>query len=154
MNHRKKITVGITGFLLTVAVCGLAFAGQGQQKRHRAGFGGMIGPRIFKTLRAIDLTPEQDKIAVKMRNELRNKRKAVKKENQAQAKEVLRELKKPTPDAKRLHALAAARMRQRQEMMHTSIDRFLSLHATMSDAQRAEFVLRLTQQHDRTRRWE
>lgn len=128
-NHLKTGLVA-AGVVAAMAISGAALAGGG----HRGGGGPGFG--FMRMIRQLDLTEEQEVKAVRLRHQMKEERKAGKADREAMMKTVATELRKPTPDAAKLHGLADTMMARMSQMTHSTIDKFLELHKTFTPEQR------------------
>lgn len=147
-NTRKKLLVGGVAIAAALAVGSAAYA------RHRGpggpGFGGFGFHRILWTL---DLTEEQEISAVRLMRQTREERQALREGHAARMATLKAELAAETPNAERLHEMLDEMARERTQLGHSAIDRFLELHATLSGDQRNELVEKLEKLEQRRRRW-
>lgn len=115
------------------------------------------GPGFFKMgrmLHGLKLTEAQEDQAIAMRKELQKEGKRIKKNAMESVDEVAAELRKPKPDASRLHNLADQRMDEVKKLVHLTIDRFLALHATLTQDQKSELADKLEKHQRRAQKWE
>jgi Spy/CpxP family protein refolding chaperone len=129
---KSKILVALALVAALAVGGGVAFA-QGVEG------GGFFGHRIARVLEKLNLTDQQENLALDVRDELKRAGKAMRQENHAAMDAVVAELDKPKPDAAKLHAVADQRIDAFRKVMHLGIDKFLTLHATFSDDQRQAF---------------
>jgi Spy/CpxP family protein refolding chaperone len=129
-----KLTPKILGITSGVIVAGglsaVAFA-------HPPGLPGM---RMLSMAQRLDLSEEQEVAAVRMRRAIREEAQQNREEMKAAFDEVLKELEKPNPDPAKMHRLvddASARM---TKVAHSSVDKYLEFHRTLTPEQRKELV--------------
>ncbi len=143
-NRRRKLLLvsGIVGALAvsSVAVAGPGFGGRG-------GFG-----RLFKMIQRLDLTEEQEVLAVRLHRQIRAERKEIRQGMKGQMQTVIAELEKENPDPAKLHGMADQITAQMNKSMHGTIDKYLQLHSTLSESQRKEMVDTMRQHMDRSKK--
>lgn len=145
----KRWLAGGAAVVAALAVGTAAYAG------HRGGgFGpGGHGFGLHRVVRALDLTEEQEVLAVRLMRQLREERDAMRASHQAELQTLKAEVASEQPDAERLHALLDQMAKERTQLAHRAVDRFLELHATLSAEQRAELVSKIEKMEARRRRW-
>ena len=99
------------------------------------------GPGMFmlgRILHDLTLPDAHEDAAVQLRKDIMKHGKELRRASVESMDEVATELKKPKPDAARLHSIADQRLEDVKKVVHYGIDRFLSFHATLTNEQRAE----------------
>ena len=135
MTKKKTLIIGLTASIFLLGATGLAVA--------RPGGGGFFGHRMGRLIQQLDLTEEQQDLALELRSEMRSKRKAMRSQMLETMQTVASELEKPQPDSARLHQVANDRLEVMRTQMHQHIDNLLKLHSTLSDEQRTKLVRQL-----------
>ncbi len=155
MNNPAKKPLR-TALIASSVVAALALGGVALAGPHRGrggGGGGMgFGFRLMKIVRHLDLTEEQEVKAVRLRHQLKTEMKAMKGDREQTMKTVAAELKKPTPDAAKLHGIADQMITRMGKMTHATIDKFLELHATFTPEQREKLGTHLERRAERRER--
>lgn len=134
-----------------LALGGVALAGPHKGRGGPGGPGG-FGFRLMRMVNHLDLTEEQEVKAVRLRHQLKEEMKAMKGDREQTMKTIAAELKKPTPDAAKLHGIADQMMARMTKMTHATIDKFLELHATFTPEQREKLGTQLEKRADRRER--
>ena len=134
----------IATLIATLAVSGAAFA------RPHGGPGMFMLGRVLPEL---TLTDAQEDAAVEMRKDIMKRGKEVRRASMESIDEVAVELKKPKPDAAKLHNIADQRIEDVKKVVHYAIDRFLSFHATLTNEQRAELGKELEKGQRHAKMW-
>lgn len=119
---------------------------------HRGG-GGLHGLGFHRVLHDLDLTEDQEVMAVRLVRATREARRALREGQAARRATVEAQLASDTPDAARLHAMVDEVADERVALIHATIDRFLELHATMTPEQREQLVATIERLEARRRRW-
>jgi Spy/CpxP family protein refolding chaperone len=102
--------------------------------------GGHGGPPFLPMMRALrhmDLTDAQEDAVYRMGKELRNEGRAARNNAMASMAEAANELEKAKPDGAKLHRIADERIAEMTKLVHSAIDKFLGVHATLTPEQRA-----------------
>lgn len=120
---------------------------------HRGGGGGFGGHVFHRVLRNLDLTEEQEVMAVRLMREMREEGRVQREAHRAELEALRAQLGVEQPDATRLHAMLDEEAQARTKLGHQAIDRFLEFHATLSAEQRAELVTMLEKLEERRRQW-
>jgi Spy/CpxP family protein refolding chaperone len=129
-NHMNKKIAALT---LTAA---LGLAGTAAI----AAPGGHGAPTFFPLMRALrhlELTDAQEDAVYRMGKELRNEGRAARNNAMASMGEAANELEKAKPDGAKLHRIADERVAEMNKLVHSAIDKFLGVHATLTPEQRA-----------------
>lgn len=102
------------------------------------GMGGMGGPglRLFRLIRDLDLTEEQEVALVKLRRSLKDERSALRETADEDAKVLAAELAKATPNANEINRLIEKRSQALTKMAKDAAEKFLAFHQTLTPAQR------------------
>jgi hypothetical protein len=143
------------GRLRRVAMLGALFAALAASATALArprGHGGPLGFMMGRLLHHVDLTEQQEMEAVRIRRALADEGRAARKDAQAALGQAIAELEKPQPDARKLHGAADQAMSRMNAMVHSAIDRLLTLHATFSPEQRKDLTQTLRKHEERMRR--
>jgi len=145
---RRWLTGGVT-LAAALAIGTAAYAG------HRGrGFGhGGPGFGLHRIMRTLDLTEEQEVLAVRLSRQLREEREAMREAHRAELEIIKAEVASAKPDAERLHGLLDRMAQDRTRFAHAAVDKFLELHATLTAEQRAELVSKLEKMEARRGRW-
>lgn len=136
---RNKKLILATTVVASLALAGAAIAHPGGGRGRGPG-GGPFGMKLMRLVHKLDLTEEQEVKAVRLRRQLREEHKASKLDRKQLMTDVAAELKKPQPDAQKLHGIADQMLARMNKMTHSAIDKFLELHATLTPDQRAELA--------------
>ncbi len=116
--------------------------------------GGGPGMALQRLIASLDLTEDQEVLAVRLRRQARDEMKAQHESNRGLLQEIKLQLSQPDPDQDRLHAIMDEIAESRTKMGHAMIDRLLQLHATLTDEQRATLIEKMDQAESRRRqRW-
>lgn len=110
--------------------------------------------RMGRFLQKLDLTEAQEDQAIAMKKDILRESKEARQQALGSLGEVGAELKKPKPDAARLHALADQRIADVTKVVHYAIDRFLVFHASLDAKQRAELGENLDRTQRRAKKWQ
>lgn len=117
--------------------------------------GGPMGMfRLGRVLRQLDLTEPQEDALIGMHKEIKREGQQVHRAAVESMAAVAEEVKKPKPDAARLHQLADQRIDDARKLVHFAIDRFLAFHATLDAKQRAELADDLQKGSRRAKKWQ
>jgi Spy/CpxP family protein refolding chaperone len=142
---KRSIVIGT--LIASLAVGGVALArGPG------GGGGGFFGPRMARLLEDLNLTEQQKDLAIDIRVGLKKQAKAMRRAHIASMDEVAAELAKPKPDAAKLHRILDQRAEEMRKLGHQAVDQFLTLHATLSNEQRAQLVAKLQKMEERAKK--
>ncbi|MBK8010349.1 MAG: Spy/CpxP family protein refolding chaperone [Deltaproteobacteria bacterium] len=126
------------------------------------GLGGMGGPglRLFRLIRDLDLTEEQEVALVKLRRSLQDERSAMRATAEDDTKILAAELAKATPNANEIDRLIEKRAQAHTQMAKKAVEKFLVFHQTLTPAQRkmlseaaAKLPERFNQNGDGRRGW-
>jgi hypothetical protein len=146
MNRPSKRLIFSLALISTLAIGGVAMAQAG------GGFFGMPGQRFARVLEKLNLSDQQENLALDIRDEIHRQGKGMRQQHQVAMETVITELEKPKPDAQKLNALADQQIDNLRKMVHVGIDKFLTLHATFSDQQRRDFSAELRHMQDMAKR--
>ena len=150
MNRPKPMTLILSAGVLA----GLLAAGSLADARpfgpRRAG--GFFGGRMMRVFHDLDLTEQQELQAVRLARALREDAKAARRATRADMQTAAEELKKPSPDRQKLHALVDAAVERFREMAHARVDGALDFHAQLSPEQKAEVARRIERRQARAER--
>jgi Spy/CpxP family protein refolding chaperone len=138
-SNRKFLALAAGTALLAGGLSAAAFAGPGHKRFFRGG-GMMPGMMLMNLAERLELTEEQEVAAVRMRRAIREEAKKNRQEMKASFDGVLAELEKPQPDAARLHRLVDEASARMTKLAHSSVDRYLEFHATLTPEQRQKLV--------------
>jgi Spy/CpxP family protein refolding chaperone len=151
-NWRMRLlTLGCVGAALGTGGWALAHGPHGP---HRWGGGGGPGFGLHRLVRHLDLTEEQEVLAVRVTRTLREDRKDMKDKHEARVREITEMLNQGTLEGARMHALVDEMAAERTAMAHRAVDAFLELEKTFTDDQRAqmrEVLGRWTERMERRR---
>lgn len=137
MNRKTKYAFLATALVSVLGFSGAAIAGHGGPRHGHGGHGGgMFAARLFKMVRALDLTEEQEVKAVRLRRQTREEMKAFRKQMKPQMKAAMKEISKENPNREQLHGTVDRMIDGMRKIAHASVDRFLELQATFSPEQR------------------
>src|SRR5688572_14892154 len=109
---------------------------------------------MMRVLRDIQLTEQQEDMAFEITHDIKKRARQMRKDSAGSMSVVTTELAKPKPDAARLHSVADQKIEEMKKLAHYAIDRFLALHATLSNDQRQQLVKRLEKMEERKRRFQ
>lgn len=137
-----KKTLIATTVIAAIAVAGVASAKPG-------GFF-----RMGRLLQELELTEAQEDQAIAMKKDIMRETRQMRQSAMESLDDVAVELKKPKPDAARLHSIADQRMDEVKKVVHFAIDRFLTFHGSLDAKQRAELSETLERQQRRAKKWQ
>jgi Spy/CpxP family protein refolding chaperone len=144
MKPTRKFLALATGTVLLIGgLSAAAFAGDGHKGGGRffhKGGGMLPGMRLMHLAERLDLTEEQEVAAVRMRRAIREEAKLNRAEMQGAFDEVIAELQKPEPNAAKLHQLVDEATARMTKVAHSSVDKYLEFHRTLTPEQRQTLV--------------
>lgn len=118
--------------------------GRGPGRHHGPGMHHRGGPgHLLGMMRGLDLTEAQEIALVKARRQLRAGRMPKQQLRQANANELLKQLKSGAPSKQALYAAADQRAERRTAREHARIDAFLSVYETLTPAQKQQLAAQL-----------
>lgn len=110
--------------------------------------------RMGRFLQKLDLNEAQEDQAIAMKKDIMREGKQARRAALESLDDVAAEVKKPKPDAARLHAIADQRLDDVRKVVHYAIDRFVTFHASLDAKQRAELAEGLEKQQRRAKKWQ
>lgn len=137
----KKTLIALSA-IAVLSASSIAIAGHGR------GGGGMFGPKLGRLIKSLDLRPDQQALAKRLKAKMKDKRKAIHAQMKKDMETLSIELKKASPNRELLHQLADRRTEAHKALVHERIDMFLELHATLDEAQRAKLAEHLSKMKD------
>jgi Spy/CpxP family protein refolding chaperone len=157
MKNKKRILIASSLAALLIGASAVAVAkspGFGHGKH--GPMGGGPGMRLLHLAETLDLTEQQEVMAVRVRRTLREEMKANKDQMKGTFDEVLLELERPEPDTAKLHRLVDDISTRMTKVAHLSVDEYMKLHRTLSEEQRQQLVdrARLMKEERAGRRFE
>lgn len=133
-SWKNGLVLGVAA--LTLGTAGWALAGP---HGHHGGRGGPgVGRALHRLIRVVDLTEEQEVMAVRLSRSIREDAEAARKEHRAKMIAIARKVAGGETDPGELHALVDSLGQARNAMGHRVVDAFLQLEGTFTDAQREE----------------
>ncbi len=145
----KLLAAGCLGTALGIG--GWAFA-QGPLGTHGGPGRGLGGFGFHRVLRQLDLTEEQEVMAVRLTRNIREQREQRKEAHKARLREVTTMVASGTVDQERMHALVDELSAERTAVAHRAVDAFLELEKTFTPEQRTqlqEIMTRWMERRDR-----
>lgn len=148
MNHEEKKTSRRRWYLLAaLALVGVLALDQVAAAGPHHG-GPPAGPFAFLHLfRKLDLTDQQELQLIKIRKDLHRQARDLHQQMDAPVGRAIDELAKPNPDPTKIHAAADQALQGVSKLVHSGIDQFLGLYATLSPQQREKFVAEAREIH-------
>lgn len=137
--------IGFTILGAGLGTAGLAVAGHGHggPPGGPEGHGGGFGAHLYRLYDGLDLTEAQQAQLEEIRDFARDEAEQDREDRRADGGQMVGLLKQAKPDRSAVHKLIDERAAQKTELAHEVADRFLDLHASLSDAQRAELIERM-----------
>jgi hypothetical protein len=138
--------------IFSLALISMLAVGGAAMAQAGPGFFGMPGQRFARILNKLNLSDQQENLALDVRDEIHKAGQGMRQQHQAAMEAVITELEKPKPDAQKLNTLADQQIDNLRKVVHLGIDKFLTLHATFSDQQRRDFTAELRHMQDMSKR--
>lgn len=142
MSTHKNVlfAIGFTAIGAVLGTAGLAIAGGGPGGHGGPGGRGGFGAHLYHLYAELDLTEAQQTQLDAVRDFVRDEAEQDRDDRMADAEKVSRLLSQANPDRNTIHKLIDERAAQKVDLAHDTVDKILDLHATLTDAQRAELV--------------
>ncbi len=110
---------------------------------------GMPGMGILRMVERLELTEQQEVQAVRLRREVREEMKGMRAQTHAEMGQVIDELAKPTPDARKIHGVVDNALARMGKLAHAVVDKALAFHATLSPEQKQTLAEDAKRFHER-----
>jgi Spy/CpxP family protein refolding chaperone len=110
--------------------------------------------RFGRLLNSLDLNDAQEDQLISLQKDVMREGRQVRRAAVESLGAVAEEVKKPKPDAARLHAVADQRIDEAKKWVHYAIDKFLVFHASLDAKQRAELSEDLQKGARRAKKWQ
>lgn len=107
------------------------------------------GRHLARLIQQLDLTEDQQAQAAEIREAMQGHHEEMRAERESRRDEMLGLLGSASVDREQVHAEIDAKLAEQSTFMHDMADRFLDLHASLDDAQRATLVEQAEQAAER-----
>jgi len=142
MEKKIKRTLLVAAVASTLAISGVALADPG-------------GPfKLGRFFHGLNLTESQEDAAIAVKKDIMKEGKKVREAAMESLDDVAAEVRKPKPDAAKLHHLADQRIDEVRKVVHFAIDRFLTFHQVLTPEQKNELAEHMEKAQRRAKKWE
>ena len=126
-----------------------AVASVGAQATAGAYRAGPFGPGMVKFVASLDLNDQQQELVDEIKLDAREQMQAHREDRDGHKAEVKALLSQETIDADVVHDMIDTRVNDMSSMAHDMADKFITLHATLDDEQRATLVEKVDEVSER-----